>query len=40
MSDLLTSIPFFFLLLVMAYGFIRWLYQDYRHRSVEDEVTV
>lgn len=35
-SVILTSIPFFFLLLVMAYGFVRWLYQDYRHRSVED----
>ncbi|MBF8753891.1 BCCT family transporter [Pseudomonas guariconensis] len=35
-SVILTSIPFFFLLLVMAYGFVRWLYRDYRHRSVED----
>ncbi|WP_136475447.1 BCCT family transporter [Pseudomonas sp. DG56-2] len=35
-SVILTSIPFFFLLVVMAYGFVRWLYLDYRHRSGED----
>ncbi|TDF86276.1 BCCT family transporter [Pseudomonas sp. H9] len=35
-SVILTSIPFFFLLVVMAVGFARWLYRDYRHRSAQD----
>ncbi|MFZ6050281.1 BCCT family transporter [Pseudomonas sp. CR3202] len=35
-SVILTSIPFFFLLVVMAYGFVQWLYRDYRDRSLED----
>ncbi|WP_442108387.1 BCCT family transporter [Pseudomonas sp. NUPR-001] len=35
-SVILTSIPFFFLLVVMACGFVRWLHQDYRHRSAHD----
>ncbi|MFK8328680.1 BCCT family transporter [Pseudomonas sp. BJa5] len=35
-SVILTSIPFFFLLVVMAVGFVRWLYRDYRHRSAQE----
>lgn len=35
-SVILTSIPFFFLLVVMAVGFAKWVYRDYRHRSAQD----
>ncbi|MCY1180908.1 hypothetical protein D9M73_213820 [compost metagenome] len=35
-SVILTSIPFFFLLVVMAYGFVTWLHRDYRNRSNEE----
>ncbi|MDH4556154.1 BCCT family transporter [Pseudomonas sp. BN417] len=35
-SVILTSIPFLFLLVVMAYGFVQWLYRDYRDRSNEE----
>ncbi|MNT77595.1 putative transporter [compost metagenome] len=33
---ILTSIPFLFLLVAMAYGLVKWLHSDYRHRSAAD----
>jgi BCCT family betaine/carnitine transporter len=35
-SVILTSIPFLFLLLIMAYGLVKWIHADYRHRSAQD----
>ena len=35
-SVILTSIPFLFLLVAMAWGLVKWLHADYRHRSAAD----
>ncbi|MHC8326675.1 BCCT family transporter [Pseudomonas sp. LB1P83] len=35
-SVILTSIPFLFLLLIMAYGLVKWIHADYRNRSAQD----